>query len=423
MNKTRPLARRYTLSIASLALLAGALPVHAGEPATRRLNVTVAETAGIRRFGYPVDVVLTLPEPVEDARHFRLLDRGKPIVAQFRPHGVLGRGIQAVSLDFTVNHGPLEMREYVVEYGSGIARGPEPAQGVHIDPVGDEFHVSHPAGLQFVIPRNLLGLLRQVRAGKTDYLRPESTGLVIRYKDDIHYRAGGVGPYGVATVGRMVKSGPLASTLRFESVEALRGNRSVVSTVEMEFPLSKSWINVTWEVDDPHSYVAGLGADLALNLVGEPVLVDFGAGSLVYAALPRGQTAQLRAGSISGDRLAPRWETLVGPVGAPQPYVVATPGAATPAAEGWAHVMDRQRCTAVALAGFSQPCQESDLTLAADGRLQLWKHFARGGAVPPAGPKKVVFWLHFVGMPVHVGAVTSSQAMLAPLRVTVRAHP
>jgi hypothetical protein len=79
--------------------------------------------------------------------------------------------------------------------------------------------------------------------------------------------------------------------------------------------------------------------------------------------------------------------------------------------------MDRQRCTAVAVEGFAAPGQEAELAVDADGRLQVWRTFARGDTPVPAGPKRLSFWLHFVGMPVHVGAATSPQAMLAPLRV------
>src|SRR5262249_44976494 len=156
------------------------------------------------------------------------------------------------------------------------------------------------------------------------------------------------------------------TALRFEGTEALRGNRSVKSAVEMEFPRSKSWVQVTWEIDDPSGFVAGLGADLNLNVQGEPTLVDFGAGSLVYAALKKGQTTALRSGPASS------WETLLGPSGALKPYVVA--GRDPVKAEGWAHIMDRQRCTAAAVADFAPAGQEAEIAVDADGRLQLWKH-------------------------------------------------
>src|SRR5262249_17852919 len=182
--------------------------------------------------------------------------------------------------------------------------------------------------------------------------------------------------------------------------------RSVKSVVEMEFPRSKSWVQVTWEVDDPGGEVVEMGADLNLNVQGEPTLVDLGAGALVYAALKKGQTGALRSGSEA------KWETLLGSPGSLKPYVVGGREAAK--AEGWVHVMDRQRCTAAAVADFAAAGQPAEIVVDADGRLQLGKHFG------PAGARKITLWFHFVGMPVHVGAATSPQAMLAPLQVSVR---
>jgi hypothetical protein len=382
-----------------------------------RLHLTVAEAAGIRRFGYPVSVPLTPGRPLRAGDRFRLLQGGQPVAAQF----TASRDGRRLHLDFNASPGPLEKRAYVVEYGPGVPPGPQPRGGLKVGRGADALTVAHGAGLEFVVPRDLLGLLRQVRAGPTEYLRPGSPGLFLRYKDHIDYRAGGYGPWGAPTVARVARGGPLAAALRFEGTEALRGGRQVASAVEMEFPRSKSWVRVTWTVADPERYVAGLGAELYLNVQGEPTLVDFGAGSCVYVPLRKGQRAVLRAGALGrvpGEGVA-AWQTLVGRPGALAPYVVAPPGSSAPA-EGWAHVMDRQRCTAVAVEGFAAPGQEAELAVDADGRLRVWRTFARGEVPVPPGPKRLSFWLHFVGMPVHVGAATSPQAMLAPLRVEVR---
>jgi hypothetical protein len=405
------------LVVMVLGVTAG--PSRAAEPAgVHRLEVVVQESAGIRRFGYPVTVILPLAEPVGDVRRFRLLEKGKPVVAQFRPHGDTRQGIHKVSLDFNASHAPRETRTYVVEYGPKVEPGPTPSRGMKVVVEDDQFRVVHSPALQFVVPRNLLGLLRGVKTAATDYLRPDSAGLLIRYKDDILFRAGGLGSFGEPTVARIVKQGPLASTLRFETTEALRGGRSVASAVTLDFPLSKSWVKVTWTVDDPQGLVAGLGADLNLHVRGELALVDFGAGSYVYAHLGKGQTALLRAlePRRKRNRKVPAWETLVGRTGALKPYVV---GEET-AAEGWAHVMDKERCTAVALAEFTGEKGEAEIAIDAGGRLRVWKHFVLKGQDPPAGRKTITFWLHFVSMPVQVGAVTSPQAMLAPLQVKVR---
>src|SRR5438094_632004 len=171
--RRRPLARPAMLTLSSLLLLLsslgdlGALAVSPPAPGVTRWKLAVTETAGLRRFGYPVRVV---------------------------------------------------------------------------------------------VPRDLRGLLRQVRAGKTDYLRPGSPGLLIRSRDQVDSRVGGM-----ATVGRVTRTGPLATALRFEGTATLGGGRQVASVVEMEFPSSKSWVQVTWTVADPAGQVAGLGAELNLN--------------------------------------------------------------------------------------------------------------------------------------------------------------
>ncbi len=361
--------------IAWLVIAAVAL---AGPAAAQRLRVT--ETAGIRRFNYPVSAKLP-PGATTGSR--RLVADGKPVPAQFRGD----------ELDFGVSLGPFEQRMFHVEHG-----GPEPDSPAVVKQEGGQFLVGYTASLQFAVPANLLGFLNAVRAPRWDYLRPGSQGLFLRYRDDILYRAGGVGPHGAATRARVVKQGPLATVLEFASTEGLRGSRAVPSTVRMEFPRTKSWVKTTWTVDDPEAFVSGLGLELNLNIAGEPALVDFGGGSMVYGQLRAGQAAALVAGPQS-------WRVLLGPEAALEPYVAAGGGTA----EGWAHLMDRERCTAVAVEDFGR--REDRIEVAADGRLRLWKQFAGGGS------KNLTFWLHFVSMPVQVGAATSPQAMLAPLKV------
>jgi hypothetical protein len=401
------------LGWALLTLCAAGQTAPAAEPAVQRLMVTVEETAGIRRFGYPVSVLLPLSQAVTDTNHFRLLENGKPVAAQFRPHGDVAKGIRSVVLDFNASPAPLEKRIYVVEYDPGVKPGDQATRGMRIVTEKDLFRVVHSPDLQFIVPRDLAGLLQAVKTSETDYLRSSSAGLMMRSKEEVHFRAG---MRLKAALGRVVKEGPLASTLRFEGSQSLRGGR-VAWVVEMDFPLSKSWVRVTWKVEDPRGIVAGLGADLNLNMRGSPLLVDFGAGSYVYAHLTQGQTAVLWAGEsgLQPDRTARAWKSYVGRSDALKPYVVGRGQT-----EGWAHVMDRQRCTAVAVADFARAGEQGEIAIDAGGRLRLAKHFAPKGKRPPPGQKTLRFWLHFVGMPVQVGAVTSPQAMLAPLRVRVK---
>ena len=339
---------------------------------------------------------------------------GRPVTAQFHPV----RGERAVHLDFNASAGPLEKQTYVVEYGPDVPAGPAPKGGMKVEMGDEEITVAHPGDLAFVMPRKLSGLLRQVRGGKMDYLKSGSPGLLIRSKEGVESRVGGATD--AAVVAKVTRSGPLAVGLRFESTDTLGGGRQVASVVDMDFPSSKSWLRITWTIADPQNIVAGIGAELRLNVSAAPVLVDFGAGSYVYATLRKGEAAALRAGrgpKAKADK--PAWETLLGPAKALRPYVVALPDERR-SAEGWAHVMDRQRCTAIAVEGFAEAGQEAELTVDADGRLRIWRTFAVRERPAPRGTKRLSFWLHFVSMPVQVGAATSPQAMLAPLRVEVR---
>jgi hypothetical protein len=414
--------RRLASTAAIYVLVATA--IQAEEPQTKlhRINLAVSETAGIRRFGYPVNVILPLPEPVKSVDDFRLLSGDKPVTAQFRPHGDTSKGIQSASLDFNVSPGPLKSEEYVVEYGSG-APGTKPKTGLRVETTEKEFRVIHPSDLAFVLSRRSPGVIEQVKTGKTNYLRKESKGLIIGTKAEKSHALGTGGSRKSAS--KVIREGPLAVALRFEDSETLESTGQVGSIVEMEFPLSKSWVRVNWIVDDRLGKVLSLGADLNLHVEGEPTLFDFGAGTSVYGQLRRDETAIMRQNARGGPASWPAWDTFLSPKGQLKQYVSA-PGSVTPPArdaEGWAHVMDRERCTAVAVADFAAAEEGGVIMVDADGRLQLWRQFGTTNSGSPRGAKKLTFWLHFVGMPVHVGAATSPQAMLSPLKVEIIKKP
>src|SRR5262249_28603777 len=266
---------------------------------------------------------------VRGTSELQLWEGGKPVPAQFDRHGQ--------QVDFNVSLGPFEHRDYTVTLVE--RRPPDNRDAVRED--GDAFVVSYTPSLQFVVPRNLLGLLRSVKTPKSDYLKPHSQGLLLRYRDDIIYRAGGAGPDGVPTASSAIKQGPLSTVLEFRSTEALRSSRSVESRVRMEFPRSKSWVKTTWTVEDPDALVIGLGADVSLNAEADPVMTDFGVGTWIYAALrpgARGGAAKPASATLLADPQS--WRVLLGN----EPYGDGKSGTA----EGWAHVMDRERATAAA---------------------------------------------------------------------------
>jgi hypothetical protein len=75
--------------------------------------------------------------------------------------------------------------------------------------------------------------------------------------------------------------------------------------------------------------------------------------------------------------------------------------------------MDKQRATAIAVAGFGEETRDR-FDVSAVSRLLIRRDFLRGGE------RTLHFWLHFVTMPVQLGAATSPQAMQSPLQVEYR---
>src|SRR5262249_12116006 len=199
----------------------------------------VRETAGLRRFSFPVRASMEA-----DGSALHLSESGKAVPAQFSP---LGDG--RMDIDFNVSIGPWETREYRVERGGGAA---PVDKGVAVEQASGLYAVRH--GVEFDVPDNLLGLLNQVKGSKLVYLRPGSQGLLLNYKDDIEFRTGGTGHWNAPTQARVTKRGPLVGGIRFESREGLRGDRSVKSVVDLDFPRSKSWMEVRWRVDDPERW-------------------------------------------------------------------------------------------------------------------------------------------------------------------------
>ena len=350
------------------------------------------ETAGLRRFGYPIHTVL--PDvPLPAATWFRLIRNGRTVPAQFRKFAWNGR--ELVALEFNASPGPLDTEQYVVEFGESVEPGPEPRPGTTVKSVGDDFLVERGAALKFVVPRNLLGFLKSVGNGKREYLQGTSPGLSIRLKDGSSLRLGEKGPEGLPLRGTISYQGPLAIGLLFDSDGPDASKLPITTFLELHFPSSKSWVETLWMVEDPEGQVAGLDVDLRLAIAGEPTLVDLGANTTVYGTI-RNQERMILTAGLEHEP----WVVEKGPADRRERFAVGTDPARRP--EGWAHVMDGTRCTALAVNRFGESFDRIDIE--AGGRVRLTRDTAKPGAAIPKGPKPMRFWFHFVSMPVQVGA-------------------
>jgi hypothetical protein len=200
------------------------------------------------------------------------------------------------------------------------------------------------------------------------------------------------------------------------------GGPAFASSLALTFPSTKSWVEVAWSIADPEHRIASMGLDLNLLVEGSPILVDCGARSTVYSTLEPEDRLAFEAGpglSARGRELS--WRVARGRGNSP---VLEAAGSRKDGsgAEGWVHVMDSRRCTAIAVAGFGSGSVGilDRFEVEGSGLLRFECQFlARGPATGSGKPvaKGLKFWIHFVTMPVQVGARTSPQAMLAPLEM------
>ena len=417
MSNHNDWTRRDALKAGLSTLLAA--PVTGAEGAeggTVAVGLVLRETAGLRRFGFPVHTLLPGDLP---GRNARLLREGRPVPAQFRRvAGADGR--PALALDFVSGVGPLETERYVVEVGDGVEPGPEPKRAVRVEREGEAFRVTTGGSLTYTVGDRLPGPVSGVENARLSYVVPSSGGFSVRHRDDPpdRWRActWGRDPQGRPSPALATREGPFAASLHFEGNVDLLGARPSATAADLTFPSSKSWVETAWRLEDPLGVVAGMRVELQLKVEPAPTLVDFGAADTVYGVLRGHERMILEAGDAPGlAGLGRPWVVRKGPDGNLAPFASAPrPDAA--AAEGWAHVMDESRCTALAVARFGRESRDR-IEIEADGRVWICREFAGPVAAPVAGPKALTCWFHFVRMPVQVGAVTSPQAMLAPLEV------
>lgn len=389
--------------------------------AAETITIEVQETAGIRRFGYPVEATLKLPNSVPDKTRFRLLEKGKPVAAQFRSLSNKESSNQR-RLNFNVSLLPGRSKQFTVEYGEDVpAETPQRRGGLTFNETNDVYMVSHAPHLHWTISKELQGLLPSLKAGGVEQMRNDSPGLILHGNDSRKYVIGNEIPM----CSQVIRKGPIAIDLRFEQTQEIDSLPGVHTTVNLQFVNSKSWVRVDWVVDDPNGRVSKLESLLHVNL-DKPqgrnrTLVDFGATSYVYVALNEGQYADLITASRlinEGPPKSPKhvfWRVRRGKLPRPETFVIGLKNATT-FPEGWAHLMDRQKCLAVAVADFARSSSDQ-IGISADGTLSLKRRYSERSA---QGKKHYRFWLHFVSNPPHVSAATSPQSMQLPLEVRIR---
>jgi hypothetical protein len=346
--------RRTAFPIALLVFVV--LATHA-LPAS--LSFTVSETAGLRRFGYPVTASLEAPQgALRDAAAARLFDdKGKEAAAQFTAMSKWPDGsVRGLDADFTSSLGPMETAAYRVELAGGKAR---PGQGgLAVTETAETITVASSA-IAHTIRRDGKPLLISIAHGKTEFIAAEGITTTL-----------------APGKAEVFKRGPFNVTLR-------------LGPLTLEYVGSKSWVKIAQRAATP----APLVVDARFALPEPPALWDFGVESWLYGCLRRpGETAVLRQ-SAGG------WRVTTGAGERASAYATGR------RCEGWGHLADKQRVIAFGMADFSSDGEPS-LLVGADGRFRA-----------SARRRELTVYFHAVGQPVQVTAATSPPSMLTPLMV------
>lgn len=358
MTHVPTFSRSHGLRLVLVLVAISCGEVHAfAEP----IAFTVTETAGLRRFGYPVTAALEAPAgAIAGVGMVRLVDAsGKEVAAQFTAMSQWGDGsVRLLDVDFVSGLGPLESQAFRVMPGAGPERALP--KGLSVVESAEEITVASSA-ISHRIRRDGKPLLSSIAFGKLEFLAKGGVTTTIS-----------PGP------AEVLKRGPFNVTLKF-------------GEVRLEYVSSKSWVKITQRANSP--------ADLAVNahfaLSEQPLTWDFGVGSWLYGTLKPGQSALLRQGPTE-------WKVFLESAG--QPSALFATGRTC---EGWGHFADEDRVVAFGAEGGDAE-SERTFQLSSDGQVRT---AVRG--------RELSVYFHVVGQPVQVTAVTSPASMLSPLKVTV----
>lgn len=362
-------------------------------------DLSVRETAGIRRTNYPVNALVPLAKgTLNDPSHVRLLSNNKEVAAQVAVESRWpDNSIRSLDLNFNVSIGPLEQQAYRVEFGNDV-KPAVTANGLSVTQTADAFSVGPVRFAKSASPLVLSVAYRQEDIGKglNGFTVTDEKGTVHELSSD-------------SVTAELVKPGPIDVLIRYTGKAAVDGNYSVGFVLTIEMPNSKSWVKYGATVDDPARRLRSIAFHSPVALGAFPWLWDFGTGSWTYGAFRNASDSVTLTQIVR--RGAEQWKIEAGPKGQEQLYETAS--ASRPKiAEGWGHFQGTKEVIAFGFDKFGQQQGAYSVTFDAEGQESFQ-------FVPAqlSTRHQLAVYQHYVGSPAPIGAVTSPVSMLNPLTV------
>ncbi len=362
-------------------------------------DLSVRETAGIRRTNYPVNALVPLARgTLSDPSHVRLLLNNNEIAAQVAVESRWpDNSIRSLDLNFNVSIGPLERQAYRVEFGNDV-KPAVTANGLRVTQTADGFSVGAVRFAKAASPLVLSVAYRQedIAKGLNGFTVTDEKGTVHELNSD-------------SVTAEIVKPGPLDVLIRYNGKAAIDGNYSVDFVLTIEMPNSKSWVKYGATVDDPARRLRSIAFHSPVALGAFPWLWDFGTGSWTYGAFRNASDSVTLTQIVR--RGGGEWKIETGPKGQEQLYETAS-GRRPKIAEGWGHFQGAKEVIAFGFDKFGQQPGFYSVTFDAEGQESFQFVPAQ-----PGTRHELAVYQHYVGSPTPIGAVTSPASMLSPLAV------
>lgn len=363
---------------------------------TQSANVYISETAGVRRFFYPVNARVPFARgELRDVAHVRLLAQDAEVAAQF---GIESRwpdgSVQWLTVDFNTSIEPLSTETYRVEYGDDVAAAVEPRGGLTLDEDAEAIQVGR---LRF--SKSGVPILRSARY-RQEAIGAGTNGFVAKNADGATSD-----PTRVDSLEfEIVRRGPIYVELRYSGRMVFDTNDFLPFVVNVGMPNSKSWVRFSVRVDDPDARLRDLSWHLPITVGDLPFVWDFGTDRWTYGALRAEDDAVTLTNVVSAPDTN-RWDVNLRRDGRDQLYETGTRAVA-----GWGHIQGAEEVVAFAMDNFAS--QVGTYRMSIDGTGQIALGFS---PAVPARQHVLTIFTHFVSPPVQIGAATSPTSMLNPL--------
>jgi hypothetical protein len=354
-------------------------------------RIRVRETAGIRRFLYPLQAKILVPNCINPSA-FGMTDQdGHPVPNQMAPI-YLGNDIwsQEYTLDFAVSLEPFDEREFIVADN-------RPQIAVE-DPLQITTTSQHPiCSIQrkFSVELDWDGFISMVAYDGIPHLRKPME--ISRNGNVVEQNESGVGD----------QRDQLKQTIKASGIyDADMCDYKTTS----EITACKSWVTVTHTLEQPKPNDEIIFT-LPLAVTSKTLTCDFGVGGYVFGKLDSKAT-EIVWRTEFGDTPYAKW--TVATAGRVD-YVGEVDSAEAFLPQRWFHLIDSDKALAVAITKLPAACQSLTVRLTIEGDVSI--AFKLGDTV--SGPAEFGVCYHFLNDVPAIAAATNPQSILLPPTVEV----